>query len=428
MCTRNALRLGVTLVLLLCTGCAPTGSMQVTPTESASQLTRTTALETDSGATSPADLEGLDKLWQQRTTSTIETGDYPIGPGDILSISVPQIAELSKSTARVGARGEITLPLLGDIQAAGLTEDQLEQELDRRLRKYMYHPQATVFVQEYRNRQVAVVGSVNKPGLVTLISPSETLIDVITRAGGLTPEAADQIVLIPAQPGSGHMARQVVAATVLPPANNVDKPASDAPDLRVAAPGQTQSATQSANDPEAPIEPGVAGAAAQKPVADSEMSDAGTAALALMPTNAHPLVIRLKSTSLTGAGRFINMPVRPGDVIVVPGGGNVMVVGWVQHPGYFRVGSGLTVMGAIGAAGGPMYAANTTDVALIRSEPSGKVTVAVNLADIATGKEQDLPVKANDVIDVPYSGARIGPYIFYQIISRMGIMGPAVPF
>ncbi|MGH7987620.1 MAG: polysaccharide biosynthesis/export family protein [Candidatus Binataceae bacterium] len=423
-----ALCAGFGLILVLCAGCAPTGSMRVTPTETATQLTRTTAVEAASGATSPADLEGLDKLWRQRTSSAAETNDYPIGPGDILRISVPEIAELSKTTARVGARGEITLPLLGEIRAAGLTEEQLEQELDRSLRKYMYHPQASVFVQEYRNRQVAVVGSVNKPGLVTLISPSETLIDVITRAGGLSPEAADQIVLIPAQPGNSNIAQQVVAATVLPPVDNNGKPASHAADLRLATSGETQDASASANGPEAAIEPGVAGSATAKPAADTEMSDAGAAALALMPTSAHPLIIRLKSTSLTGAGRFINMPVRPGDVIVVPGGGNVMVVGWVQHPGYFRVGSGLTVMGAIGAAGGPMYAANTTDVALIRSEAKGKVTVSVNLADIASGKEQDLPVKANDVIDVPYSGVRIGPYIFYQIISRMGVMGPAVPF
>jgi SLBB domain len=90
--------------------------------------------------------------------------------------------------------------------------------------------------------------------------------------------------------------------------------------------------------------------------------DIAARALDLAPSNAHPLSIKIKSTSLTGAGKYINLPMRPGDVIVVPGGGNVMVVGWVQTPGYFQVGSGLTVLGAIGAAGGPMYAANTKDI------------------------------------------------------------------
>jgi protein involved in polysaccharide export with SLBB domain len=422
--------LGIGLMLAMCVGCAPTGAMRVTPTETVAQLDRSATEEAASGATSPADLAELDRLWEQRTSASSENGDYPIGPGDILKISVPEIKELNAQTVRVGARGEITLPLLGEIPAAGLTEDQLEQELDTALQKYMYHPQATVFVKSYRNRQVAVVGSVNHPGLVTLISPSETLLDVITRAGGLTPEAADQVVLIPAQPGNPHMAQQVAAAVLSPAGqgHSAGSSSSDPRDLRVASLDQNQTAAAHINEPGAPLEPGSAGAAVPKAQPDPAANEASAAALALMPTNAHPLTIRLKSTSLTGAGRFINMPVRPGDVIVVPGGGDVMVVGWVQHPGYFRVGSGLTVMGAIGAAGGPMYAANTSDVALIRSEGNSKVTVSVDLEKIAQGKEADLPVKANDVIDVPYSGVRIGPYIFYTILSRMGVMGPAIPF
>jgi len=148
----------------------------------------------------------------------------------------------------------------------------------------------------------------------------------------------------------------------------------------------------------------------------------------MLPQNARPISIPVKSTSLTGAGRYLNLPVRPGDVIVVPGGGDVMVVGWVHRPGYFKVGSGLTVMGAIGAAGGPMYAADTDDVTLIRSTPKGsKTVVPLNLKKISEGKESDLPVKGNDVIDVPYSGLRIGPFIFYSVLSRMGVGGPAIP-
>lgn len=148
----------------------------------------------------------------------------------------------------------------------------------------------------------------------------------------------------------------------------------------------------------------------------------------MLPTNARPISIPVKSTSLTGAGRYLNLPVRPSDVIVVPGGGDVMVVGWVHSPGYFKVGSGLTVMGAIGAAGGPMYAADTSDVTLIRSTPNGsKTVVPLNLKNISEGKESDIPVKGNDVIDVPYSSMRIGPYIFYSVISRMGVGGPSIP-
>ncbi len=98
-----------------------------------------------------------------------------------------------------------------------------------------------------------------------------------------------------------------------------------------------------------------------------------------------------------------------------------MVVGWVQAPGHFHVGSGLTALAAIGAAGGPMYAAGVNKVRLIRTEKNGtKASMRLDLQKIARGEEPDVPVRGNDVIEVPYSDLKIGPYIFYSILTRMG--------
>lgn len=296
--------------------------------------------------------------------------DYPIGAGDVLTVSVPEIEEISDRKVRVSANGTIELPLIGMVSAGGLNEDGLARELDRKLQKYMFNPQASVFVDEYRNREVAVVGAVNKPGLLVLNSPAETILDVLTQAGGVAPTAADELVLIPGD----------------------ERTAAEGPELS----GAVQS------------------------------DSAGATAFA---SSAHAVSISLRSTSLTGSGQYLSLPVRPGDVIVVPGGGQVMVVGWVQHPGHFDVGSGLTVLGAIGEAGGPMYAADTKDITLIRSEKDGsKSTVRVNLQRVSHGEQPDIAVKANDVIDVPYSDWRIGPYIFYSVVERIGIVGPAIPY
>ena len=132
----------------------------------------------------------------------------------------------------------------------------------------------------------------------------------------------------------------------------------------------------------------------------------------------------LRLTSVLGVA--YNMPVAPGDIIVVPGGGNVMVTGWVYKPGFFSVGSGLTVLGAVGSAGGVMYAGQGSEATLIRSDESGnKVSLPINLDKIATGEEPDIPVRANDVVDVPYSDVRIGPYVVYNILSRMAVPIPA---
>jgi protein involved in polysaccharide export with SLBB domain len=381
-----------------------------------------------------ADDADLDRIWHQRSSELSSTKDYPIGPGDVLTVSVPQMDELQERKVRVTPLGTIELPLVGLVHAGGLTEVQLEAELDSKLNNFMYNPQAAVYVNEYHNREVAVIGAVNHPGLVLLDSPSETILDVITQAGGLSSTAADEIILIPVEQGDPMMARRVsqVASNASVP-GSVGGTDATATDARTGDRAHLigQSGQVMPNEPGRGIQGGNPGiyqrAQRMKEAAEAPaQADVASRALELAPTNAHPLSIRIKSTSLTGAGKYINLPMRPGDVVVVPGGGNVMVVGWVQTPGYFQVGSGLTVLGAIGAAGGPMFAANTKDITLIRSNKDGsKETIPINLDSISKGQASDLPVKANDVIDVPYSSARIGPYVFYSILSRMGIGTPA---
>jgi len=115
--------------------------------------------------------------------------------------------ELQERKVRVTPLGTIQLPLVGGVQAGGMTEEQLEAQLDQKLNNFMYNPQASVYVNEYHNREVAVIGSVNHPGLVLLTSPSETILDVITQAGGLSSTAADEIILIPVEQGDPTMAK-----------------------------------------------------------------------------------------------------------------------------------------------------------------------------------------------------------------------------
>lgn len=69
----------------------------------------------------PDDLKRLDNLWKERSDQSSIEKDYPIGPGDVLSISVPQVAELQVKKVRVSAQGIIELPLVGIVQAGGVT-------------------------------------------------------------------------------------------------------------------------------------------------------------------------------------------------------------------------------------------------------------------------------------------------------------------
>jgi polysaccharide export outer membrane protein len=136
-------------------------------------------------------------------------GDYAIGPGDLLVITALEVSELEKVKVRVGAEGFVRLPLLGTVKARGRTARELESDLAERLRdKYLYDPQVSVFIEEYRSQRVAVLGEVNKPGVYE-VSEKRTLTDMLALAGGLTP-GADQVVYLLRTPANG--ARRPAAA------------------------------------------------------------------------------------------------------------------------------------------------------------------------------------------------------------------------
>ncbi len=141
----------------------------------------------------------LDKLWQQRVT---EQKDLTIGPGDVLEISVPNVKDLEDRTARVDGKGDIMLPLVGSLHVAGLTEPEIIDQLTNALHKYAYHPEINLLVKTYSSRVVGVMGAARSPGLYVLNGPSDTVRDLIERAGGLNDNAAHEVLLSPARPGS----------------------------------------------------------------------------------------------------------------------------------------------------------------------------------------------------------------------------------
>jgi polysaccharide export outer membrane protein len=350
-------------------------------------------------ASSPKNLERLQALWDARSKGT--STDYPIGIGDLLQISVAGVDDFKERTVRVGSEGNIDLPLIGTIHAAGIPESQLRDNLAKALEKYMYDPQVDLFVKEYKSRQVAVVGAVRAPGLITLSGAGESILDVLTQAGGTTPEAADEVVIMP-QVSSEGLKLQRVAQSMSGDEAEAGRPVSVANngDPHAGPPANVLTVPPPKNAPT---------------LEDLQNS----------VSNGPAVVIPLKATAMTGSAHYMNMPVEPGDIIVVPGGGNVMVTGWVYRPGYFTVGSGLTALGAVGSAGGAMYAADPSDATLMRSDGNGnKVAIPINLDKIAKGEDPDIPVRANDVIDVPYSDAKIGPYVVYNVLTRMAIPLP----
>jgi len=126
--------------------------------------------------------------------STPEQGDYRIGPEDVLDIAVWNNTAISR-TVPVRPDGKISLPLLNDTQAAGLTPMQLREVLIKKLAEYMPMPEVSVIVREVHSFKVSVIGEVKRPGRHELKSRA-TVLDALALAEGLGEFAARGRIVI----------------------------------------------------------------------------------------------------------------------------------------------------------------------------------------------------------------------------------------
>jgi polysaccharide export outer membrane protein len=116
------------------------------------------------------------------TPAPIADAQYLIGKEDILSIQVWREPELTRLVA-VRADGKISLPLVGEVEAAGKTPLVLQSELTQLLDQYMKAPQISVTVQDARSQRFSIIGEVMRPGSFPLVKPM-TVLDALSLAGG----------------------------------------------------------------------------------------------------------------------------------------------------------------------------------------------------------------------------------------------------
>lgn len=134
------------------------------------------------------------------------SAEYKIGPKDLLEISVLGVAEINKLVVRVSEEGRITLPLLGEVGVGNLTKFEVEKKLALLAgEKIVIKPQVTVHILEYVSRRVSVVGAVGKPGPYELLG-RQTVLSLVSEAGGLTQDAGEEIIVIRQLPGGDSTA------------------------------------------------------------------------------------------------------------------------------------------------------------------------------------------------------------------------------
>jgi polysaccharide export outer membrane protein len=114
---------------------------------------------------------------------------YVLGPNDQVLVRVPEVEEINERPFRVDSDGNMNLPLIGRVKASGMTVQELENELVRRLREYVREPQVIVTVTQFRSEPIFFVGAFKNPGIYPL-QGRRTLVEMLTAIGGLQPNAS----------------------------------------------------------------------------------------------------------------------------------------------------------------------------------------------------------------------------------------------
>jgi len=154
----------------------PTNFLQSADARTVAALHQTPTTSPDKGASSAASSAAKDPK-----DSSVGS-DFIIGTDDVLAINVWREPEVSQ-TVTVRPDGKISLPLVGEVVASGLTPKQLEAMISYKLSNFMSLPEVTVIVHEVKSQRVVVAGQVAKPGSY-LLQSSMTVLDAIAQAGG----------------------------------------------------------------------------------------------------------------------------------------------------------------------------------------------------------------------------------------------------
>lgn len=268
--------------------------------------------------------------------------DYVLGPEDQIIIRVLDAVEFDNTPVqpvRVDFSGFIRLPLVGRIQAGGLTIDQLETELVRELKKFIVDPQVAVSVTEFRSQPVSVLGAVKNPG-VHQVQGRKTLLEMISLAGGIDPEAGHSIKI-----------------------------------------------TRRKEFGPIPLKSAAADETGEYTVAEVDLA-----------------------SILEARNPQENIEIKPNDVITVPRGQLVYVMGQVKRPGGFvlRQRETLSALQVLALAEGLDTTAKPQDARILRTVEGApqRTEIYVDLRKVLQGKASDVPLQPNDVLFIPNNAPR----------------------
>ena len=280
--------------------------------------------------------------------------DYRIGSGDVIDIKVDRAPELS-GTFRVTASGTFAMPFLNRIKAQNKSPEELAATIADGLRgRYLKEPSVSVTVRQINSHSFFIQGAVQRPG-VYQIEGRPSLLKLITVAGGLANNHGSTAFVI----RESKMQRERIS----PPSH---------PE------GSSLTETDNVQD------------------ADARLS---------VEEDAKYEMLKMNITGLL-KGRFDqNVSLQPGDIINIPQSDVFFVSGEVKEPGSFGLKDGTTLRQAISLAQGTTFKAAGGRAIIFREDPATgrRDEIKVNIDAVMSGKKEDVPIMANDIIIVPNS-------------------------
>lgn len=317
--------------------------------------------------------------------------DYRIGPGDVLDVHVEDAPELTR-TLRVSADGTFPMPIIGDVSAQKKTAYELAKNITQRLRgQYLVEPIVTVVVREINSHSFFIQGAVRRPG-VYQIEGRPSLLTLITVAGGLADNYGSTAYVIrqARAPGQGEPAA-------------AEQPATAAPNEQASAP-VGEGAEEKAGDKKA-----------EDNAEDKEDSE--------------DVVYEMSKVNINGLlrGRFEqNVRLESGTIVNIPTTDVFFVAGEVKSPGSFPQKEGTTLRQAISLAQGMTFNAQGSKGTIFREEPDtgNRKEIKVDIGAVMSGKANDVPIMANDIIIVPNSQLKT---VSSALVTAFGLSAVRMP-
>jgi protein involved in polysaccharide export with SLBB domain len=337
-----------------------------------------------------------DRIKELASNPKSKIHDYVIGDGDLLSIAIFDVPELTRDV-RVSQTGTISIPLVPvRLEVSGLTEVQAEQKIAEVLESngLVSHPEVGVIVKEHKSQPITIVGAVSHPMVYETDHPV-TLLELIAQAGGVSSDAGDTVIITHKRgPTFVEVPTPASTAPTQPP--GTAEPAD--PNAPANAAGVASQGNNSASGASFPSAEEMA-----KNPAPSANSNAAPAS-DQMPHPSNTVTINLEELLENGDMRN-NIPLQAGDVVTVPHAGIVYVLGSVNRPGGFVVANDrtqLTAMKVLTLAGGLTRIAKASHSYIIRQDQQGKQTeTEIDLKKILQFQAEDVPMHASDILYVP---------------------------